>query len=131
MKKILLVLIAVLLTACAPGKRLGRPGSLPGVGPIGSGAPERAASSALIEEGKLALERGLYDRSLDRFQEAVTLDPSNGVGFYYLAFVKLRTGEYGEVWGLLEKAESLLTGNAEWILKIEELKQELHQKKPD
>src|SRR3989338_4988602 len=102
-----------LLVSCAtrPGPK--RPKAPPGsreppVTRQAEETPERRASNALIEQGTGILERGLYDRAADLFQEAVSVDPTNGAGYYYLALVKLKTGEYGGVEGFLEKAESLL-----------------------
>lgn len=94
-------------------------------------SPERTASNSLVEEGEQALDHGFYDRSADFFQEAVKTDPSNGVGYYYLALVKFRTGEYGEVSGFLEKASALLANDTAWSEKIDSLRQDLQQQKPE
>ncbi len=88
-------------------------------------APERRASDALIEEGIRTMDNGRYDRAADLFQEAITIDSTNGAGYYRLAFVKVKMGEYGEARGLLEKAEHLLAGDSEWKTKLEELRAEL------
>lgn len=93
--------------------------------------PQRLASNALIENGNKALNQGQHDRAVDFFQEAVSVDATNGAGYYYLALVKSRTGEYGGAWDYLEKAQSLLSGQEEWTLKLEDLKKELNQTKPD
>ena len=92
--------------------------------------PKREASDALIQKGKAFLDAGLFDRAADTFQEAVNVDPSIGAGFYYLAFVKYRTGEYGAVWDFLEKAEALLGNDPAWKNQLEELKMEAQQVKP-
>jgi cytochrome c-type biogenesis protein CcmH/NrfG len=94
-------------------------------------SPERSASNSLMEEGKIILERGSLDRSGDLFQEAVSVDPTNGVAYYYLALVKFKGGEYGGVWRFLEKAESLLSKKPEWMAKLKELQAELERQKPD
>lgn len=133
---IIAFILAGLMAACATMTR-----PRPPKAPRGSREPpltspvhesaERTASNALVEEGIKAVERGLYDRAADLFQESVTVDSSNGSGYYHLALVKLRTGEYGEVEGLLEKAEMLLQDRPEWTEKLEELRREFHQQKPD
>ncbi|MBI2082217.1 MAG: hypothetical protein HYT76_01485 [Deltaproteobacteria bacterium] len=89
--------------------------------------PEREASNALIEQGKSKLEAGHYDKAFDFFQESVNVDPTNGVGFYYLAYVKYKTGEYQEVANFLEKAEALLSSSKEWQERIDLLKGELNR----
>lgn len=93
--------------------------------------PQRAASNALVDNGNQALDQGQHDRAIDLFQEAVSVDPTNGAGYYYLALVKSRTGEYGGAWGYLEKAQSLLLGQAAWAPKLEELRKELSQTRLD
>lgn len=135
MNQFLVLLLLISLAACAPRPRATHPKPPPGsreppvVAVPKEETAERVASNALIEEGVRSLDRGLYDRSADLFQESVTVDPSNGVGYYYLALVKTRTGEYGEVGGLLEKAESLL--DPSWRERLDELKEEFNQNRPD
>lgn len=92
--------------------------------------PERAASEALVEEGKVFLEKGMFDSAGDKFQEAISIDPSYGVPYYYMAHVKLKGGEYGGVWGFLEKAEELLAKNPEWTAKLKILREELEHDQP-
>lgn len=127
MKVIFIFLGIFFLISCAAGRKA----------PLSSAAtsheksPERTASMALISQGEKSLETGLYGQAQDRFQEAVNIDPSNGVGYYDLAVVKFKTGEYGGVWGFLEKAEQLLLGSPDWTLKIEDMKREVQSYKPD
>ncbi len=105
---------------------------IPGVNAAGEKmTPERSASNSLIEEGIVAYDRGLNDHSADLFQESINVDPTNGASYYYLTLVKVRSGEYGEAWGLIEKAELLFQQNPDWLAKVEEVKAELQQKKPD
>jgi tetratricopeptide (TPR) repeat protein len=92
--------------------------------------PQRAASNALVDDGEKVFNLGLYDRAADLFQEAVTVDSSNGAGYYHLALTKLRAGEYGEAEGLVEKAELLLGNQPDWTDRLEDLRRELSQKKP-
>ncbi len=92
--------------------------------------PERRASGSLVEGGRAYLDHGLFDRAADTFQQAANLDPTNGAAFYYLALVKYRMGEYGEVWDYLEKAEALLAGGKHWAEKLEELRREVNEVKP-
>ncbi len=137
MRKFTLLLI-LFVVACAPKTKPQYPKRPPGaVPPPVTGtteeqkeSPERTASNALVDEGKVALNRGLYDHSADLFQQAVTIDPTNGAGYFYLAFAKVRGGEYGEAAGLLEKAKLLLGSNPLWTDKLQELRTELDQKQP-
>jgi tetratricopeptide (TPR) repeat protein len=132
----LFTITLLLLASCAPKTRPERPRTPPEYrtppteSPEGEMTPERSASEALIEEGLSIFNQGLYDQAADLFQQAVTVDPSNGAGYYYLAIVKLRTGEYGEAEGLLEKAELLLSHNPLWTERLEELRQEFGERQP-
>lgn len=138
----MLALVALVLTAggCA-GKRGPEKAKTPPDSrqtPVGAAddelTPQRAASNALIDDGEKAFTQGRYDSAADLFQEAATVDPSNGAAFYHLARAKIRSGEYGEAEGLIEKADQLLGSDkdpsSDWPLKLEELKREFHQKKP-
>jgi tetratricopeptide (TPR) repeat protein len=133
MKIFLVLLTTVLLLSCASKRKPERPKLPPGSreppisAPTEELTPERKASNALIDEGQQALDRGLYDRAADLFQESVAVDPTNGAGYYYLALVKLKAGEYGEAWDFTEKAETLLPKDSDWIEKIEALRQELNR----
>ena len=123
-------LMLMLVPACAGrGKRLPRGTKAPPVMEREAG-PERRASESLVEAGGAYLEHGLFDRAADTFQEAANLDPTNGAAFYYLALVKYRMGEYGEVWDYLEKAEALLSGDRDWSERLESLRREVHEAKP-
>ncbi len=92
--------------------------------------PERQASDALIDEGVRLESRGLYGRSADFFQEAVTVDPTNGAGYFHLASSHLKSGEYGDVEGLIAKARTLLDANAEWTARLNDLEQDYRQRAP-
>ncbi len=140
MKGIVVLAVLIILVSCAPKAKPRYPATRPSEAPPGSREPpitssgegltaERTASNALIEEGEEALGRGLNDRAADLFQQSVTVDPTNGAGYYYLALVKTKSGEYGEAWGLFEKAESLLSQDPEWSSKLDELRQELQERK--
>ena len=139
--KFVLALCIVVLAGCAPkGKKPQHVTVPPGSheAPVGIGgetkgeeeSPERSASNALIDQGETSFNRGLYDQAANSFQEAVTVDASNGAGYYWLALAKLRSGEYGEAEGLVEKAGTLLSSRPEWAEKLENLQREFHQNKP-
>ena len=49
--------------------------------------PHAAAALRLVEDGRQRAAEGRYDEALERFQRAVAIDPSNGVGVLVLAHV--------------------------------------------
>jgi tetratricopeptide (TPR) repeat protein len=137
--KVLALVLLLFVASCAPTK--GKPvrAKIPPnsrTPPVSSQlqeeelTPQRAASNALVDDGEKVFNLGLYDRAADLFQEAVTVDSSNGAGYYHLALTKLRAGEYGEAEGLVEKAELLLGNQPDWTDRLEDLRRELSQKKP-
>lgn len=139
MKKILSLFFVFFFVACGGGKKPpthAKPPPADAHGtPVGASdddeTAERMASEAIVDDGQRAFNHGLYDNAADLFQQAVTVDPTNGAAYYYLALVRVRTGEYGEAEGLIEKADQLLGAKSDWTLKLEELKREFHQKSPD
>ncbi|MBI2342721.1 MAG: tetratricopeptide repeat protein [Deltaproteobacteria bacterium] len=86
-------------------------------------SPQRAASMRVVDQGRGELSRGQLDAALQTFQEAVTLDGSNGVAYYYLARAHYQLGHHEQAMGLLERAEALLGKNAGWELTIEALRE--------
>lgn len=139
MTRALIFFLLFLLISCAPKTKPGRAKIPPDsrTPPVNSQlqeeelTPQRAASNALIDDGEKSFAMGLYDRAADLFQEAVTVDSSNGAGYYHLALTRLRAGEYDEAEGLFEKAELLLGNRSDWMDRLEELKRELNQKKQE
>ncbi len=140
--RLVFILWIALGIACAPkGKKPEHAKMPPGSheAPVGVGgeikgeeveSPERKASNAVVEQGQSTFNRGLYDQAANSFQEAVTLDATNGAAYYWLALAKLRSGEYGEAEGLIEKAQTLLAGRSEWTDKLSDLQKEFQQNKP-
>ena len=84
--------------------------------------PQRTASDRLIEKGEAELKIKNYERAQQIFQDAANIDSSNGVAFYYLAESNLYLEQPQIAQGLLDKAESLLRYDKDWLQKIEELR---------
>jgi hypothetical protein len=66
--------------------------------------PNVAAALRLIEEGRTALAEQAYDRALDRFERAVTIDPANAYGYYFLAQLHYDKHDYDQVIAFADKA---------------------------
>lgn len=138
MKRLFLLLVVFVLASCAGSKSKppahAKPPAESYGTPVGVSdedmTAERMASEALVDDGKRAFNHGLYDNATDLFQQAITVDPTNGEAYYHLALAKVRSGEYGEAEGLIEKADHMLGSKSDWALKLEELKREFHQKNP-
>lgn len=89
--------------------------------------PQRAASQQLINKGKDYLAAGNFDMAARTFQDAVSVDSSNGIAYYYLAKTRYHLKQYDQALGVLDKAESLLTNSAEWIETVSALRNEIQE----
>lgn len=90
-------------------------------------SPKRQASHEVVQRGTKELAAGHVARAVQSFQEAVTIDGSNGVAYYYLAQAHYKLGDHERAIGLLERAESLLGDADDWLLKIEGLRETIRQ----
>ncbi len=91
--------------------------------------PQARASAKLLDAGRQKMSLGEFDPAKRSFEEAINIDPANGVAYYYLARAKYELGEYQQALGVLDKAEELLSGSKEWSETIQTLKG-LIQEKP-
>lgn len=86
-------------------------------------SPQRTASLEVVAQGRGQLERGDRERAVQSFQEAITLDGTNGIAYYYLARTHYELGYAEQAMGLLERAESLLADADDWLVSIEALRE--------
>lgn len=93
--------------------------------------PQRKASQRTVQKGITDLNAENYEQALQTFQDAVNIDPSNGVAYYYLAMANNHLEEKETALGLLDKAEALLQYEPEWIEKIEELRLTISGEAPE
>lgn len=93
--------------------------------------PQRKASQRTVQKGITQLNNNNYDQALQIFQDAVNIDPFNGVAYYYLASANNYLEEKDVAMGLLDKAESLLQYEPEWLEKIEELRLSISGEAPE
>lgn len=88
-------------------------------------APQRAASQQVLIQGLGALQRKEYQRALQLFQEAVTIDGANGEAYYYLAKTYFALQQSDRVLGLLERADALIGDDPEWADRIAAFRRQL------
>ncbi len=88
-----------------------------------SDSPQRIASLQVVAHGKEQLAQKQYESALQLFQEACTLDGSNGIAYYYLARTHYALGNYTQAGGLLDRAETLLGDSDNWIASIHALRE--------
>lgn len=88
-------------------------------------SPERRASMRLVEQGRLLLDQDELEGATVAFRDAVNLDGTNGVAYYYLALAYAEMDRPEIALGLLDKAEAMLGYDEEWMDRIDELRIEL------
>ncbi|HXN06796.1 MAG TPA: tetratricopeptide repeat protein [Nitrospiria bacterium] len=80
--------------------------------------PRRVASLRLTEQGRGELERGDVRKAMERFEKAIGLDPRNPTAYYFFAEARTRQGDYRQSLVLLDRAEQLLAGQNDWLMKV-------------
>lgn len=85
-------------------------------------SPQRVASNQLVDKGLNHLDAKEYELAAVRFQDAINIDPRNGIAYYYLAMTDYYTGQSDVALGLLDKAQSLIGHDAKWNERIENLR---------
>jgi len=87
--------------------------------------PRRKASDRIVEKGMLEFQSKKYEQALQLFQDAVNVDSSNGVAYYYLALTNIELDRKNAANGLLDKAEALLSHEPGWLEKIENVRKSI------
>ena len=87
---------------------------------------ETHAADQLINDGVAKLEASDYNMALSYFEEAVRLEPSYGVPYYWLAQTKLKAGDATRASHFLNKATQLLGNDPSWEEKLSELKTKIN-----
>ena len=85
-------------------------------------SPQREASFRILEIGQQELAARETDKAIQTIQEAINIDPQNGIAYYLLAKGHYIKKNYAQALGILEKASLLLEEEAAWKNKIETLK---------
>jgi tetratricopeptide (TPR) repeat protein len=81
-------------------------------------SPQRAASLRLAEDGRKLLDAGDTTRALNRLEQTITIDSTNGYGYFYLAKAHYKLGRYKESLNFLDVAESRLESEPFWLAEV-------------
>jgi tetratricopeptide (TPR) repeat protein len=87
-------------------------------------SPRRNASLRLTEEGRKLLDAGDVARALNRLEQSITIDSTNGYGYFYLAMAHYKLRRYKESLNFLDVAESRLEGEPFWLAEVHALRGE-------
>ena len=77
----------------------------------------------MVEDGRRLLVLSEGPSASLAVQEAINVDPKNGIAYYYLAKAKFELGENVQASGVLDKAEELLQGSKDWMEAISILRE--------
>ncbi len=69
--------------------------------------PNVAAALRLIDEGRQQMQDKDYNKALDRFERALTIDPTNAYGYYYLAQLYYLKEDYDQAVAFAGRAAAL------------------------
>ena len=105
----------------APVPRQDRPGRT-GIPEKDQGAlsPRAQASLRLTEQGRALLESGRPDDAIGMLEQAINLNPANGLNYYYLSEAWLFKGRLGQAEEFNGLAELYLEESPEWRRRVKE-----------
>ncbi|HLB59673.1 MAG TPA: tetratricopeptide repeat protein [Bdellovibrionota bacterium] len=76
--------------------------------------PRKKASLNETNKGKTALNKNDFATASQHLEAAISIDPSNGFAYYYLALLQYRQGRYQESLGHLRQAKVHFSDN-KWV----------------
>ncbi len=88
--------------------------------------PRELASLHLTEQGQMLLESGKIDEAIGVLERAVSIYPSNGKNYYYLAEAWLRKGNVAQAREWNRLAGMYLAEDSEWSPRVYEQRGRIH-----
>ena len=89
-------------------------------GPADQPSPRALASLGLTEQGRLLLERGNLDDAISMLERAVSLNPTNGINYFYLSEAWLLKGDTVQAEEFNRLAAIYLRDDIEWMARVME-----------
>ncbi|MEJ2223069.1 MAG: tetratricopeptide repeat protein [Desulfobacterales bacterium] len=117
----LFVIVAVWLAACPKPtlKEVPVEAEEPGaVEEVETENPRVAASLQLTDQGRRLLEERKPDKAIRILEQAVSLHPTNGLNYYYLAEAWLIKGSAAQAKEFNNLAEIHLKEDSEWMMRV-------------
>jgi hypothetical protein len=132
-----IIVFMTLLSGCTLVRQPTPPGKLgddieahPAVIPGDTGENARSnASAALLVQACERLDHNKPDDAIDLLERTIALDPKEGRIYYYLARSWIMKGNAGQASEFNSLAEIYLGYDPEWLKKITEQKNNIHQMK--
>jgi tetratricopeptide (TPR) repeat protein len=88
---------------------------------------QKAASFRVAAEGYWAWKQGRNPEAEDRLERALSLDPKNPFGYFYLAEIRLGEEDYSQALIFLNQAELLFQGHPYWLGEVYTNKGRCHE----
>jgi tetratricopeptide (TPR) repeat protein len=98
--------------------------------PADQPGPRALASLGLTEQGRLLLERGNPDDAISMLERAISLNPTNGINYYYLSEAWLLKGDAVQAEEFNRLATIYLREDSEWIAKAREQEERILRQAP-
>lgn len=118
---ICLIVLAAWLSGCPKPPLTGYPSEVENP-PVSEEAveenPRAVASLQLTEQGRRLLEDKQPDKAIQVLEQAVSLHPTNGLSYYYLAEAWLLKGFADQAREFNQLAEIHLKDNQEWVIRV-------------
>ena len=89
--------------------------------------PARKASMGMVQKGKTYLTNNKYSNALGAFREAIIIDSTNGIAYYYMSKTRFYLDQFEEALGILDKAEALLATSEQWIEAVTMLRTQIER----
>ena len=116
-----LVLLAISLAGCSKPILKEAPSEAGGTTPaegMTAENPRVVASLQLTDEGRRLLEDRQPDKAIRALEQAVSLDPTNGQNYYYLAQAWLMKGIAAQAKEFNQLAEIHLKEDSQWMIRV-------------
>ncbi|MCJ7829826.1 MAG: tetratricopeptide repeat protein [Desulfobacterales bacterium] len=88
-------------------------------------SPQAQASLQLTERGRLLLESGRPDDAISALEQAISLSPSNGRNYYYLAEAWLKKNNPAQAAEFNRLAGIYLQKEADWVRRVARQKERI------
>ncbi len=92
-------------------------------------SPRARASLQLIEKGRMLLESGKSEDAIMTLEQAINLNPANGLSYYYLAEAWLLNGKLDQAAEFNGLASLYLAESPGWRIRIKRQKERIQDHK--
>lgn len=92
-------------------------------------SPRVLAALQLTTQGRQFLEEGRPDDAIGVFEQAINLNPSDGLNYYYLSEAWLVKGDIDQATEFNRLAEIYFNDNSEWLVNVIQQRERIENQK--